>query len=262
MASVTRIAREYLRLGILNEMQYRVNFFVQIGQSLIAVGTGLIALSLVFRQTESLGGWSRDALLAVMGVHVLVGGVIQMLVQPNMQRLIGEVREGNLDYMLTKPEDSQVLVSLREFRLWQIVDVFIGGSILAVAVRNLGDTVGGAQLLAFLYLLVLGVVMVYCVWLILSTTAFWIIRSGDILEMFASIYQAGRWPVTVYPSWLRNTLTFIVPVAFAVTLPAQSIIAPVDGRVLVFATWLAGILMMVTRAFWRHGLRQYSGASS
>jgi ABC-2 type transport system permease protein len=49
-------ALNYLRISILNEMQYRVNFFVQLGQSLIAVATGLIGLWLAFSHTSDLNG--------------------------------------------------------------------------------------------------------------------------------------------------------------------------------------------------------------
>ena len=76
-------------------------------------------LALVFNQVEDLNGWSHAELLAVMGVYTLVGGVIGTFIQPNMERLIHDVRQGTLDYVLTKPDDGQVLVSVREIRIWQ-----------------------------------------------------------------------------------------------------------------------------------------------
>ena len=39
-----------------------------------------------------------------------------------------DVQQGTLDYALTKPEDAQVLVSVREFRIWQSVDVVSSAS--------------------------------------------------------------------------------------------------------------------------------------
>src|SRR5271157_2891300 len=106
----------YLRISIANEMQYRVNFFIQLLQSFIALATGLISLWLVFSYTTTLGGWTESELLVVMGVYVLMGGVIQAAIQPNMQRLIDEIQDGTLDFVLTKPIDSQIIISIREFR--------------------------------------------------------------------------------------------------------------------------------------------------
>ncbi len=76
----------HFRIGALNEMQYRANFFIQLVNSLIALGTGLVAIALVYSHTEDLGGWTQPELLAVMGVHILVGGVMKTVVQPNMNR--------------------------------------------------------------------------------------------------------------------------------------------------------------------------------
>jgi len=68
-----------------------------------------------------------------------------------------------------------------------------------------------------------GLVIVYSFWLILATCSFWLVKVEIILVIFESMFQAGRWPVTLYPRPLRLVLIFIVPVAFAVTVPAQAL---------------------------------------
>lgn len=181
--NVFKLAWTYLRIGIANEVQYRVNFFIQILQSLISLGTGLIGLTLVFNYTTSLNGWSRPELLAVMGVYTLMGGVIQSAIQPNMERLTDEIQRGTLDYALTKPADSQVIVSVREFRFWNLVDVVVGIIVIGFAMNELGAALSILQMAAFVLVLVLGGVMIYCFWLILSAVAFWIVRVNDIANL-------------------------------------------------------------------------------
>jgi ABC-2 type transport system permease protein len=252
----------FFRIGALNELQYRANLAVQLFQSAIAVGTGLAVLGLVFGQTSNLGGWTQAELLAVMGVHILMGGVIRTAIQPNMERLMTDVRQGTLDFILTKPEDAQVLVSVREFRIWQAVDVVVGAIVLVIAVAQLGDGVGLGAAVVFAGTLVLGAVMIYCFWLLLTTAAFWIVRMDELHELFDGIYQSGRWPVTIYPGWLRISLTFLVPIAFAVTVPAQALTSRLTLDTLALAAAFAVGLVIVSRWVWRFGLRNYSGASS
>ncbi len=260
--SYFRLLFIYLRASIMGEIQYRVNFFVQLFEALIALGTGLVALSLVFTYTDTLAGWSRAELLAVMGVHILMGGIISTMIQPNMMRLMNDVQEGTLDYMLTKPEDSQLLVSVREFRFWQLVDVVVGAVVLVWALQQLGGEVGLAQAAAFIAALILGALLLYCFWLMLTTSTFWFIRVGDLLEMFESMYQAGRWPVGIYPPWLRLSLTFLVPVAFAITVPASALTERLTPQVLLGAAALTLVALLLSRLLWRAGLRRYSGASA
>jgi len=252
----------FLRVGALNELQYRANLAIQLLESGIAVFTGLVVLSLVFSQVPALNGWSQAELLAVLGVYTLVGGVIGMLIQPNMERLISDVRQGTLDYVLTKPDDSQLLVSVREIRIWRLVDVILGFVILGVALSQLQGTLGPLEAGAFAVALLLGASMVYCFWLLLTTAAFWIVRMDEIVELFMGLYASGRWPVTIYPDWLRFGLTFLVPVAFAVTIPAEALTGRLTPELLAGAAAFALGLALVTRWFWRIGLRRYSGASA
>jgi len=252
----------FFRVGALNELQYRGNLAIQVFQSIGSLIIGLIVLSLVFGQTSNLAGWTQSELLAVMGVHILMGGVIRTAIQPNMERLMTDVRQGTLDFVLTKPEDAQVMISVREFRIWQAVDVVVGAIVLAIAVAQLQSGIGLGPGLVFAGCLLLGAVMIYCFWLILTTAAFWIVRMDELHELFDGIYQSGRWPVTIYPGWLRISLTYLVPIAFAVTLPAEALTSRLTIETLALAAAFAVLLLVVTRWFWRLGLRNYSGASA
>jgi ABC-2 type transport system permease protein len=257
-----RVAWLYLKVGVLNELQYRVNFFVQLLQSLIQVATGLVVLSLVYSHTPELNGWSKSEMLSLLGVQILLGGVIHTFVQPNMERLMQDVQQGTLDYALTKPEDSQVLVSVRDVRIWQLVEVVSGLILLFVGVTNLESSVGGVDAIAFLAAIALGGAMVYSFWLVVTTGAFWIVRMEHVLELFEGIYQTGRWPVGVYPGWMRYGVTFLVPIGFAVTVPAQALTSRLHGGTLALSAGFAVVLFAFTRWFWRFGMRRYSGASA
>ncbi len=257
-----QLALNYLRIGVLNEFQYRANFYIQILQTFIALATGLIGLNLVFSQTNQLGGWSKPELLAVMGVFITMGGVIRSAIQPNMERLMEEIREGNLDFALTKPADAQLLVSVREFRFWQVVDVLTGLIVMGVALAQMNWLISAWSVLGFLSAVVMGAVMIYCFWLVITSTAFWFVRVHEIANLFEGLYAAGRWPIDIYPNWLRYGLTFLVPVAFAVTVPAEAL----TGR-LTFQTWAGAFaltiaLFIIARTIWKIGLRSYSGASA
>jgi ABC-2 type transport system permease protein len=257
-----RVGLLFLRLGVANEMQYRVNFFVNLLQSMLKLGTGLAVLALVYGHVTRLHGWSEPQLLAVLGVQILMGGVILSVIQPNMARLIEDIRQGKLDFALTKPEDAQLLVSVREVRIWQAVDLVLGGIVVGVAIARIQTGVGIVDALAFAGALLLGGLMIYCFWLIITTGAFWLVRMDQIVELFEGVYQTGRWPVGIYPSWMRYGLTFLVPIAFAVTVPAEAVTSRLGAGTFLLAAGFAAFLIAFTRWFWKRGLRRYSGASA
>ncbi len=260
--SYLRLAWAFFRIGVMGEAAYRINFFIQVFQSLMELATSLTGLAVVFSYTNTLGGWSPDEILALVGVYFLIGGMIGLVIQPGMEQLIESVREGTLDFTLTKPEDAQLLVSLREVDIWRLVDVVMGFGVLAAALIRLREHVGFPQAAAFGVMLLTGAVIIYSFWLILASLSFWFVRVENILEIFRSMYEAGRWPISLYPGWLRFALTFVVPVAFAVTVPAEALTGRLSGATLLGAIGLALVLLVVSRLVWRRGLRQYSGASA
>jgi ABC-2 type transport system permease protein len=257
-----RLLFVFWRVGILGELSYRSNFFFHLLESILELGTALAGLAVVFSYTSTLGGWRPDEIAALVGIYFLVSGAIRMAVQPSMERLIEGVHEGTLDFTLTKPEDAQLLVSIQRIEVWNITDVLLGGGVLAVALIRLGANVGIGEAAAFAASLVAGGVIVYSFWLILATLAFWFVRVENMLQIFSSMYEAGRWPVGFYPRWLRFMLTFLIPVAFATTVPAQALAGRLTWPTLAGAFALAAALAVVSRLFWRVGLRRYSSASS
>jgi ABC-2 type transport system permease protein len=257
-----RLAWLFFRIGSMNELQYRANLLIQLLQSAIAVGTALVVLALVYSQTQELNGWSQSELLVVMGIQIMLGGVIRMTVQPNMQRLIEEVRDGKLDFALTKPEDSQVLVSVRDVRIWQSVDIVAGVAVLGYGIAGLEREVGRGDAVLFPLVLAVGALMIYCFWLVLSTLAFWLVNMWTLIELFEGVYQTGRFPVGIYPGWLRFSVTFLVPIAFAITVPAEAVTSRLEWTTVLLALGFGAALFAFTRWWWRFGLRHYTGASA
>jgi ABC-2 type transport system permease protein len=256
------VAATYLRLGVLNEMQYRANFFVAVFQSLLAVGVGLAVLALVYSHTATLNGWTRSQLLVILGVQILLGGVVHMSIQPNMERLVEEVRDGKLDFLLTKPEDAQLMVSVRVLQLWQFVEIVSGSIVVGVGISQLAGSIGLGHSLVFLAFLLVGALLLYGFWLILATGSFWVVNMWFLSELFEGMYQTGRWPIGIYPGWLRYSMTYLVPIGFAVTVPAQALTGRLHWGTVVVALCFAAALTVFTRWFWRFGLRRYSGASA
>jgi len=257
-----RLAWLFFRVGSMNELQYRANFFIQLLQSAVSVGTALVVLKVVYSQTNDLNGWNESELLVVLGIQILLGGVIRTLIQPNMQRMMEEVRDGKLDFALTKPEDSQLLVSVRDVQIWRSVDVISGGVVVAYGLSGLDRSVGAGDALLFLGMLAVGAVTIYCFWLVIATLAFWIVNVWSIIELFDGVYQTGRWPVSIYPTWLRLGVTFLVPIAFAITVPAEAVTSRLEWGTIALAVGFSAALFAFTRWWWSFGLRRYSGASA
>lgn len=257
------VIRTYLKLGVLNVLQYRADFVFEVIGIAISLLTAVLTLGIVFGQTDALNGWGPNDLLALIGIQMLMRGLVSTVIRPSMQRLMEGVRLGTFDFLLTKPADAQLLASVSQFNAASIADIVIGLGVIAVALARLGASVGPGDALLFALLMLAGAVIVYSFLLMLSTCSFWFVKLDNILVIFNAMFEvAGRWPVTMYPGWFRLTLTFLIPVAFAITVPAQSLTGRLDWETTLLALGLAALFVAGSRAFWRFGLRHYTGASA
>jgi len=257
-----RLIRVFFLVNIAGELAYRINFLFSFFESVVGLGFTLAGLAIIFSYTDSLNGWRPAEILALVGVYSLIGGVIRVAILPGMEQLTQSVRDGTFDFTLTKPEDAQLIVSISRIGVWKIVDIFLGLVILIIALVQLGGNIGGLQAVEFLAMLLTGSAIVYSFFLILATLAFWLVRIENVLTIFLSVYHAGRWPLSLYPGWLRYGLIFIIPVAFATTIPVEALTSRLNWVTLVAAFTAAVILFAVSRAFWKLGLKHYSGASA
>lgn len=257
------VLRAFFGLGLLNLVQYRAEFFISLLNAGVNLLTQIFALSVIFNQTSDLMGWTSNDLLVLIGIHFFLTGLIGIVMRPSMEALMEGIRLGTFDFLLTKPADSQLLASAQVMAPQAVTDVVVGLGVIGYGVSQLGVTLSLADLGLFLIMLVAGLVIVYSFLLLLSTCAFWFVKLDNILVIFQALFgNAGRWPVTIFPGWLRAFLTFAVPVAFAVTVPAQALTGQLDLGTGLLAIGVAVVFFVAARVFWLFALRHYTGASA
>ncbi|HET9872858.1 MAG TPA: ABC-2 family transporter protein [Propionibacteriaceae bacterium] len=258
-----RVLGAYLSVGVLNIVQYRSDFVIAVLNALISLLTQLLGLSVVFANTADLRGWTTEGLLVLIGIHFFISGLIGLVIRPSMEAMMEGIRLGTFDFVLTKPADSQLLASSQVVAPQAVTDVVVGVGVISFGLTRIGVGLDVASVALFLATLVAGFAIVYGFLLMLSTCAFWFVKLDNILVIFQALFgNAGRWPVTIFPGGLRLVLTFVVPIAFAVTVPAQAITGQLTGSGAVLSIGVAVLFLVASRLFWFFALRRYTGASA
>lgn len=262
MTRYLRLVRIFIGATVAAQMEYRTNFLGAVLASLVEAGVALLGIAVIFGQPgpTSIGGWSFREALLVTGFYVLTTGVINVLIQPNMSRIAEAIRTGSMDFTLLKPIDAQFNISTRNVDLLRVPDVVIGLCLVVYAASGLPITFSASLSAILLYLS--AVVIAYCILLALSTTAFWFVKTQNATELFNGVFGAARFPVTAFPAPVRFFLTFILPIAFITTVPAQAMTGSLTPLVALVSPLIAGALLLATRLFWKKAVASYTSASS
>ncbi len=252
-----------LKINLQMSLAYRVDTWINILLSLFWLGWELLSLTIIFSNTETLGGWGPGELVALLGVFRLVNALMAALIWPNTEKFNASVRDGSLDYTLLYPASSQFMVSFSRIILWRAWDLALGLILIGIGIGMSGGGAGGwASVVQFTLLAFSGTVILYSLWIVMIALTFWFIKFDNNVTILQAMLDTGRYPATVYPPWLRMIVTFIVPVAVATTVPLQALRGELSGlQVLLYLAIGAAAFWLSTR-IWRAGVKRYSGASA
>jgi ABC-2 type transport system permease protein len=253
--------RRFWSASIAAEMEYRVNFVLGALNSLGSLAGGLFGLDLFYRHGATLGGWSWEEALTVFGLFILLNGVSTSFLTPNLTRIVEYVHRGTLDFVLLKPIDSQFWLSLRNATPWGLPDMFFGLGLIVYAGLRLPEAEPWRFALAALPVM-FAVVVLYCLWFLVGCLSIWYVKVWNATEVLRTFLDAGRYPSSAFPPAARVLFTFIVPVVFMTTIPAQVMLGKAGLEWLAAEAAIAIALFVFTRYFWRYALRYYTSASS
>ncbi|MCL7454045.1 MAG: ABC-2 family transporter protein [Anaerolineae bacterium] len=259
-----RLVGQFARASVQNELAYRANFWISLLHSSLGLITGVLGLVVVFGQVETIRGWDLPSTLALLGVYQILAALRGLFIGPSLEALAGmdgEIWTGNFDFTLLRPVDAQFLASVRHWRPFALIDLVLGLGVLVAAVYQLATALSPLRLVAFLLTSLAAVTILYALQLAFSALTLW--NPGFLFTwVLDGLFNMARYPVGLYPGWLRIVLTWLVPVGIMTTVPAQALTGTLPPGTLAGSLGAALVLLLAASALFRFGLRRYASASS
>jgi len=254
------VLRLFWGTAIAAELEYRLNFVIAALSSLTGLVGSIFSLFLFYRTPYTFAGWSWEEALIVLGMFTLLQGFAATFLAPNLSRIVRHVQNGTLDFVLLKPIQSQFWLSTRMISPWGCPDLIFGLLVIFYAGQRLHLSVG--NYLAGLFPMACGLLSLYSLWFMLGATSIWFVKIYNVTEVLRGLLEAGRFPMVAYPAAYRVFFTFVVPVAFLTTIPAEALLNRLALGGFVGALGLAIALLWISTRFWQFALRFYTSASS
>lgn len=259
---ILKLIGTLIKVNLQIALAYRVDIAINIAVNFMWLGWELLSLSIIFSNTTSLGGWGPGELIALLGVFRLVNTLMAAVIWPATEKFNTSVRDGSLDYTLLQPVNSMFLVTFSRIVLWRIWDLVLGAVLITVGILMSNVNLSLMSFLSFIILIVSGMLIIYSLWILLIALTFWFVKFDNNVTILQALLSAGRYPATVYPSWLRMIVTFLVPIAVATTVPLQALRGELaNPQVLLFLGVSTASILLASQV-WKAGIRRYSGASS
>jgi ABC-2 type transport system permease protein len=260
MQRYLHVLRLFWSAAIAAELEYRINFVLAALSSLGNLSGSLFGVSLFYRNGYTFQGWSWEEALVVLGIFTLLQGFSASFLAPNLNHIVDHIQQGTLDFVLLKPINSQFWLSTRTISPWGLPDLLFG--ILLVFYAGSGLHLTLSDYLSSALPILFGFAILYSLWFMLGATSVWFVKIYNVTEVLRGLLEAGRYPMVAYPAAYRFFFTFVIPVAFLTTIPAEAMLGRFQLSWVVGAGLLALSLLLAASTFWRFALRFYTSASS
>jgi len=255
-----KVLRLFWTSAISAELEYRLNFLIAALSSLVNLSGSLFSLFLFYRTGYTFQNWSWEEAMVVLGLFTLLQGFAATFLIPNLNRIVDQVQYGTLDYILLKPISSQFWLSARTISPWGTPDLIFAIALIAYAGNRLDLNLG--NYLISVIPITFGLISLYSLWFMLGATSIWFVKIYNVTEVLRGLLDAGRFPIVAYPAVYRFFFTFLIPVAFLTTIPAETMLGRSEVSWILGAGFLAGFLLILSALFWQFALRFYTSASS
>ena len=269
-ARYVRLFAAFARFSLANEMAFRVNYLIKLIVEVLWLGILLIFYLKLFDNTGSIQDWDRDQFLFFVGCYYALAATIETFFLSNCTEFAELVRSGDLDLYLLKPIDEQFLITCRWIDFSTMPNIVLGAAMMIYALAAMEWTFDPWQVGLFVALFVCGCIMAYCFLLMLSSTAVWLVRNQNLMELWWLFTTLMRYPRAIYRGqWATPfgwIFTYVVPVLLVVSVPAETMVQ-VKGRLfdwpIIAGTFAATVaLWFLSRRFFRRALQSYRSASS
>ena len=223
----------------------------------------------MLQRFDGLGGWTLGEIAFLYGIVESAFACMDIIFSGFDPGFFGRwIRLGTFDQLMLRPLNLTMQVLGSRFVLRRVGRLLQGMLIFVLALGML-DIQWTMYKVLFLPLVFLGMVAFFGgLFVIGATITFWTVESIEVINIFT--YGGSEmisYPMHIYPDWLRNFFTYVIPAIFLNYYPALYFLdkpdplglppwAPLMSPVVGFG------MLSVALLFWRFGVRHYQSTGT
>lgn len=250
------------RSSIVREMEFRANFLIGIMSQLGWCSAYLFMIEIIFRNTSQIAGWNKAEVLVIFALSRLIEGLMRMLFTRNILQIPQMIRRGTMDFLLMRPVPAQWYAAFGRVMIYEVGNITIGILLLMYAFSLQAFSFTAQSFLIFLSLVIAGMAIFYSLLIMIASLGFLLERFESFYAFIVILTEPFTVPFEIFPRLPRLAITYLIPLAFVVFVPAQALTGRLAWWQVPVAAFLAALLLLLANLAWRAGLRKYSSASS
>lgn len=245
-----------------SRLAYRGEFILMLISVTAELSVRLIFLSLIYAYVPTLAGWTYPNMLLLIATGLILEACAWFTWRGSILKLHLAIQDGSFDFLMTKPVSLLFITAMRRMDLEDVVRIFLGIGLIFRAIQLQQFTPSVDHWIFWLVSLFLAQIVYFSFALILKTTSFWTTQTSEINYVLFSLDRLNQYPTQIYSGIIRIFFTFIIPVTFITTLPAEFITGKASWDGLIGLVIFTCCIFLLARKFFYFAIQTYSSSSS
>lgn len=263
MVRYLKLYNKFLKQYIKTLMEYRADFLLGLIGFVLVQGVGIVFISLVFNSIPTLKGWSFYEILFIYGFAQIPRGIDHVFTDQLWIFSWKTIVQGEFDRYLVRPLNPLFQVIVERFQPDGFGEIIVGTMILITAWSKLGLEITIGRMIALIFVILCASVIYTAIKLAVTSIAFWVKFAQSYLYMAYQLSTFVKYPITIYPAWIRGILTFIIPFAFTGYFPAAYILGKGSFLLGVVLTFVVSFIsIFIAYRIWLIGIKRYESSGS
>ena len=252
----------FFRNSLSRDMEFKMNFIGNLFIDTIFYGSLFFFFSIIFSYVDSLGDFTKDAVIIFLIITYLTDTVFLFFFGSNTFQVNRMVVRGDLDILLLKPVNSLFFISFRYVSTYAIISSLILMGILLRATYLYPSHIGIFNYFMFFISFTMGILILYCVEFMIACLVFWYKNFSVGGWLASELIKYSRRPDSIYSGVFRKALFTVFPMALVSSLPARMLLFDPSITLLFLQLCITSIAIFLATVVWKRGLLRYDSASS
>lgn len=244
-------------------MEYKIDFLTGAISFLIDQTVGIGFIFIIFSQIPQLAGFTFEQIVFVYGFSLIPKGIDHLLTDNLWNVGYFIVRKGDFDKYLTRPINPLFHVIAEQFQIDALGELLVGIVLVCSVSGSVGLVVTPLSIIFFILVIPFSTLIYTGIKIATAAISFWTKQSGQITQVFYMANEFAKYPTTIYSSFIKVIITYIVPFAFTGYYPSiyfltgENLLFNIGGTVLISC-----VLFAIAITIWNKGLNAYESAGS
>ena len=200
------------RYSVVRTMMFRGDFLVWSLVEFFWMSVNVLMVSVIYRHTDSVAGWTRNEMLLLLGTSMLIQRMLMGFFWSGIFEMGRNVRSGNFDFFLAQPGNVMFMATTRKVDPDGLVNCFVAAGLVAYSASQLGLQPTPGALALYGFLLLCGLVIHYSILVLSVSAVFWLTSAQGVEGGYFTLAEFSRLPREAFKGVTNVLFVWLLPV--------------------------------------------------